>query len=863
MKLGKDSDVPEFTNIEWFAMIFCCGVATGLFFFSCGEPINHYEPCGNGAWAGPDFSGNKHTKCLGDSWWANRYSHMSDNERAQHAMTLTFYHWGLHGWVCYAVVGALLGVLHWRKGLPMTMKTCFYPLIGKRVYSAWGDVIDAVSIACTTFGVCTSLAMGVSQMNAGIRMVNMGKNWLSSTPYFGTANKADWYDDWKDRTKDVWEMQSEQWKQGNPWDDNGAMAGRIASFIAETDEKMFLIWIITFISTISITTGLNVGVKWLSLIALIAGFFLLWVIVVMDDTFFLMNLFVQTIGHYFQYVTEIGFYTGAFDQPEHAAPDGRQEYRGWMNDWTIFYWGWWISWAPFVGVFLARISKGRTLREFLVTALFITVAYNFFWMNVWGGATLKMEMSAEKAGVQCDDPAAPKYFRTNYCREDPSAIAQGFGRYDGASTYFCSTVTRIGCHGFNYPPMIYDLVLQYGSLGPFLSMIIIICLFLYFITSSDSGSLVDSIVASNGLEEPCVLQRVYWSLTEGAAASSLLYTSNFMIDDSNASMKALQALSIAGGLPYTVLVCFMCVALWKALRFETGEEKFFHGFRSSALDIGITLYAGNELGGACSCSFFPSFDSSKFVKWAYTCVCPFKLFAEIQPKLEDLKYELEQKKSERAIDKRSPIKRMAILGFTALLFYAGWILIFIDGAVTIEDPYVARGEKNGSYNLMTKEYSSRYGHFYETTNDYKNGERITHPDELTKKEIARGMEMATGDRRGASHMHLAVFGWFFYMFFACIITELRTSTREALKISGNIFEDFLASVFFYPSVLIQILEVLERGKRIPDSGELAKDQQYQEPKTGEQLPGAQSGDQGAQATDNSNPTQVKQEIQSV
>jgi hypothetical protein len=369
--------------------------------------------------------------------------------------------------------------------------------------------------------------------------------------------------------------------------------------------------------------------------------------------------------------------------------------------------------------------------------------------------------------------------------------------------------------------MIYDLVLQYGSLGPFLSVVILLCLFLYFITSSDSGSLVDTIISSNGLEEPCIFQRVYWSLTEGAAASSLLFASNYMIDDQSASMKALQALSIAGGLPYTILVCFMCVALWKTLRFEAKEERFFHGFRSSALDIGITLYSGREGGEGplqCRCSCLPTLDTAKFTKWAISCVFPLYLMSMILPKLDEVKQKEAQNRDPNATDKRSQIRSITLLVFAALLFYSGWCLIILDPVIAIEDGFMKRGEKNGTYNLIKVQYSSRYGHFHGTTNEYKNGERITYPDELTQKEKDRGMNMAVGERRGASHMQLAVFGWFFYLFFASIVTVIRISTRELFKISGSILEDFLASVFFFPSVLIQVSEVLDQGKKVPDDG---------------------------------------------
>jgi len=246
LKLGADDDQPEFTNMEWFAMIFCCGVATGLFYFSIGEPINHYEPCGKWAFGGPDGADWGTRQCLGTSNWANRFSHLPDNERAQKAMELTFYHWGLHGWVCYAIVGCILGILHFRKGLPMTMKTCFYPLLGERIYGFMGDLIDVLSIVCTTFGVCTSLGMGVQQINAGIKMLSGGTNWLG-VKWYGVENQDEWYNDYKDSAKDIWDIQKESWRLSNPW--SVATAGLVSQRMTEVSEQILLIWFITTAST--------------------------------------------------------------------------------------------------------------------------------------------------------------------------------------------------------------------------------------------------------------------------------------------------------------------------------------------------------------------------------------------------------------------------------------------------------------------------------------------------------------------------------------------------------------------------------------------------------------------------------------
>jgi len=264
LKMGKENDTPEFTYAEWFSMIFCCGVATGLFFFSVSEPIWHYEACG------PGLSGEA-GKCLTDKDWANRYSHLPANQRAQEAMNLTFYHWGLHGWVCYAIMGALLGLLHFRKGLPMTVKTCFYPLLGNRIYGFWGDFVDVISVVATTFGVCTSLGLGVMQLNTGIKRLNNGENWLT-TGNFGVENSK-WDMDSNPQYKSIWEGSPSQWRDANPW--NRLTASTIAQTVADNDQQIFLIWIITVLSTFSVTLGLKRGIKWFSLIAFGMGMLLL------------------------------------------------------------------------------------------------------------------------------------------------------------------------------------------------------------------------------------------------------------------------------------------------------------------------------------------------------------------------------------------------------------------------------------------------------------------------------------------------------------------------------------------------------------------------------------------------------------
>jgi choline-glycine betaine transporter len=793
IKMGPEDEGTEFTNLEWFSMIFCCGVATGLFYFSVGEPINHYEPCGKWAFSGPIVSDGVpdfgQIACLGTPNWANRMSHLPDNERAAEAMNLTLYHWGLHGWVCYGIVGALLGVLHWRKGLPLTIKTCFYPLIGDRVFGFWGDFIDVISVVCTTFGICTSLGMGVQQINAGIHRLNSGKNWLGHE-WYGEANMAEWYEA-DGYAKSIFDAQKESWRLANPW--GWATARLIEQHVTEIREQIFLIWVITGISTFSICSGLKIGVKWLSIIAWVLGIFTLWIVFALDDTWFICNLMVQAIGHYINYLPQVGHYTGAFDQPEHSAPDGRQEYGApsgysWMNDWTIFYWGWWISWAPFVGVFLARISKGRTIRELITTCLIIAVSYNFFWLLTWGGAALKMEMAAEKAGIDCSDG-----YTKNYCRPDPTPAQQGRTNPVTEPVYFCSSVTRLSCHYFDYPPMMFDVVNQYQNLGTFMSVIIIICLFLYFITSSDSGSLVDTIISANGISEPCIGQRVWWSLTEGLSATGLMYSSLFDVSDRRGTMKALQAASIAAGLPYTVLVCFMCVALWKTVRYEFEEDAPGLGFKSSVLDFGITLYRGVKGPDLCFNLGGPLFNGDKLSGFCKNLFFP---FSSLRTAMEMIARKRGQKVGSQQL------LVAAVVGI--LVYYVGWLLVFLDFVPIEEGGYVVLPKWNGTYSLGEEKVSTRYGHFRLYTNPWAPNEVATYANNpLTDHKES----MAMGDRVGA-HMQLAVFGWFFLLGFGAVVTVIRTSAREVLRIKGTLVDDALCSLFFWPTVLYQINEAL-------------------------------------------------------
>ena len=396
------------------------------------------------------------------------------------------------------VVGLLLAFVGYRKGLPMTIRSCFYPIIGEKIYGWMGDAVDIFSVVCTMFGVCTSLGVGVMQINNGFKRLNPNIE-------FSVTN------------------------------------------------QIIIIWSVTACATASVVSGLKVGIRRLSEICFTLGMFIMLIGFFYDNPWHSMNVYVQSVGYYMQWIVQLGFHTDAFAQLGNA-PDGKQAER-WMNDWTIFYWGWWIAWSPFVGMFIAKISKGRTIRQFIHGTMTAPILYAFLWFCIFGSQGLKMERDAALANITCDSKLGGR-----------GSMAPYQGLY------------RLSCRGKN--DMWFDVVQQYGDLGTFLTVISLISIILYFVTSSDSGSLVIDCLSANGDPEPPVTQRIFWALTEGATATALLNAGG------EEGLVALQSMSIASGVPYTILLCFMCVALWRAVKMEGGDLDP-HGpkFTTSLLDV--------------------------------------------------------------------------------------------------------------------------------------------------------------------------------------------------------------------------------------------------------------------------------------
>jgi choline/glycine/proline betaine transport protein len=433
IKLGPDDSQPEFSFMAWFAMLFSAGMGIGLMFFGVAEPIEHYLNAPFGVPGTP--------------------------EKAEQAIVLTFFHWGVHAWAVYAVVGLSLAYFSFRKGLPLTIRSSLYPLIGDRIYGPIGHAADVVAIVGTLFGVATSLGFGVAQINAGLDSL------------FGIG--------------------------------------------ISVQIQVLLVAVITMIATTSVMAGLDAGIRRLSEWNLYLAIGLLAFVLIMGPTLYLIGAYVENVGEYISQLADLTLRVGAYGETE------------WINAWTLFYWGWWISWSPFVGMFIARVSRGRTVREFIFGVMFGPALFTFLWMTVFGNSALRIGLA---------DAAAPVL---QVVRD---------GNMELALFAFLDTL----------------------PLSSITSVVGILLVTTFFVTSSDSGSLVKSTLASGGMLNPPAWQRFFWAITEGVVASALLLAGG---------LAALQAATIAAALPFTIVIFLAFIGLIKAFAEETHRQA---GGRSAA-----------------------------------------------------------------------------------------------------------------------------------------------------------------------------------------------------------------------------------------------------------------------------------------
>ncbi len=423
IRLGQADDEPRFGLISWFSMLFSAGMGIGLVFWSVAEPMLHYQHP-------PAVAGGT-------------------IEAANQAMVYTFFHWGLHAWAVYVVLGLSIAYFSFRHGLPLTIRSIFYPLLGERIYGPIGHLIDVLAVFGTLFGLATSLGFGAMQLNTGLNVL-FG---LEISPL--------------------------------------SQVGIIAS--------------ITAIAVISVISGLDRGLKWLSWFNLGIALTLLLFVLVVGPSLFVLRFFLDSTGSYFQQLIGLSLATDAMRGSE------------WQKDWTMFYWAWWIAWSPFVSMFIARISRGRTIREFIIGVLAVPTAFVFAWMTVFGGTALHIESFGEGGIAAAVD-------------EDVT-----FALY--------ATLEK----------------LPLATLASGLATLLIAT---YFITSSDSGTHVVDALISRGVKHSRKQQRVIWGITEGAVAATLL------IVGGQQALASLQTASITAGLPVAVILLFACYNLTRALQRE-------------------------------------------------------------------------------------------------------------------------------------------------------------------------------------------------------------------------------------------------------------------------------------------------------
>ena len=473
IRLGGVEAEYEFSTFGWMAMLFSAGMGIGLMFWSVAEPMWHLGSGGGNLFAAAPMSG----------------------EGAAAAMGVTFYHWGFHPWAIYGLVALGLGFFSFNRGLPLTFRSVFWPLLGERIYGWPGHIIDLVTVFATIFGLGTSLGLGAQQINAGLGLTTEAVVGTNLVPQGATMQVA-------------------------------------------------IIAVITAIATLSVAAGLQAGVKRLSTINVYIMVIFLTFIIIVGPTLYLLDAIVQNVGFYLQNLAYMSFFTGSF------LGEGVQGgYAGWQHFWTIFYWGWWIAWSPFVGLFIARISKGRTVRQMVLGVLLLPTAFSFVWLGAFGGAAIYTQQVL------------------------------------GSDLY--TVVTEQG-NAFAMFGM-----LDFFPLTTLTSIVAVLLVVTFFVTSSDSGSLVVDHLTSGGKHDVPRAQRIFWAVTEGVVAAALLV---------GGGLSALQTASVTTGLPFAAILLIMIYTVYLGLSTEheiLASEEFAEQIQeiSEREDVEITHTGGDIVTG--------------------------------------------------------------------------------------------------------------------------------------------------------------------------------------------------------------------------------------------------------------------------
>jgi choline/glycine/proline betaine transport protein len=385
-------------------------------------------------------------------------------EAVREAMKITFFHWGLHAWAIYAIVALVLAFFSFRQNLPLTLRSALYPMIGERIYGWPGHIVDILAVVSTIFGIATSLGLGASQINSGL-------HYLFDMPE-SIAN------------------------------------------------QIYLMIGIIAIAMVSVTTGLDKGIRILSEINMLLAVALLLFVILLGPTVFLLTAYVQNTGAYLSDIVRNTFNLFAYEKSD------------WIGGWTIFYWGWWLAWAPFVGLFIARISRGRSIREFVIGVLVVPTAFTLLWMTVFGNTAIDLVFNQGQSllGEMVNENTAVALF----------------------------------------------VFFEHFPFSQMLSFIATIMIVIFFVTSCDSGAMVVDMLCSHGNNDTPLWQRVYWAISVGVVAAALLYAGG---------LSALQTMTIATALPFAIILLVAIYGLFKALRVE-GYKRASMGFNASPQNSG-------------------------------------------------------------------------------------------------------------------------------------------------------------------------------------------------------------------------------------------------------------------------------------
>ena len=423
IRLGDNNSRPEHSFFSWIAMLFSAGMGIGLLYFGVAEPMQHYT-----------------SEVLGLTEQVNK---------AKTAQLYTFFHWGIHAWAIYGLVGLSLSYFAYRLKLPLSLRSCFYPLLKNKTDGAWGNVIDVFALCSTFFGITTTLGFGVLQLNSGLEVLNI----VPST-----------------------------------------------SFIYQVG----IVVVLVGLAIVSALTGVDKGIKILSNINVTLVAALLLFVLALGPTVYLIGSFTEGLGNYISNFFNLTFATHVYNPEE----------LPWFYDWTILYWAWWISWSPYVGLFIAKISKGRTIREFIVAVLLIPSLFNFIWMTVFGNSAIWFDENVGNGAL-------------SVLSTDPDALMFRFLEY-----------------------------LPFTQIASFATIIVVI---IFFVTSADSGIFVMNNIATKNAENSPKWQTVLWG-TMLAVLSLVLLNAG--------GLQALQSMTLITALPFSIIMILFMVSLLKGLKID-------------------------------------------------------------------------------------------------------------------------------------------------------------------------------------------------------------------------------------------------------------------------------------------------------